>query len=84
MDRPTGKLTFLFSDVEGSTRLLMALGEGYAQLHREHQRIVRDAIAAHGGFEVSTEGDSFFVVFVNLTDAIAAAADIQRGLASHA
>jgi predicted ATPase/class 3 adenylate cyclase len=84
MDRPTGKLTFLFSDIEGSTRLLMALGEGYAPPHREHQRIVRDGIGAHAGMEVSTEGDSFFVVFMSATDAIAAAADIQRSLAAHA
>ena len=51
MDRPTGKLTFLFSDVEGSTRLLMALGDGYAQAHREHQQIVRDGIGAHAGMD---------------------------------
>ena len=84
MDRPTGTLTFLFSDVEGSTRLLMALGDGYAIAHGDHQRIVRDAIAAHDGMEVSTEGDSFFAVFTDADEAIAAAADIQRGLAAHA
>jgi len=83
MDRPTGKLTFFFSDIEGSTRLLMALGDGYAQPHREHQRIVREAIEAHGGMEVSTEGDSFFVVFMDATDALSAAADVQRHLAAH-
>jgi predicted ATPase/class 3 adenylate cyclase len=84
MARPTGMLTFLFSDVEGSTRLLMKLGDGYAAAHGDHQRIVRDGIATHAGMEVSTEGDSFFVVFTNGTDAMAAAAEIQRSLAAHA
>jgi class 3 adenylate cyclase len=74
----------LFSDIEGSTRLLMALGDGYAGPHREHQRIVRSAVVAHAGMEVSTEGDSFFVVFMDATDALSAAADIQRDLATHA
>ncbi len=83
MARPTGSMTFFFSDVEGSTRLLMALGERYAAPHGEHQRIVRSAIASHGGMEVSTEGDSFFAVFVDAGDALNAAADIQRGLATH-
>ena len=81
MDRPTGKLTFLFSDVEGSTRLLMALGDGYAQAHREHQQIVRDGIGAHAGMEVSTEGDSFFVVFARASDARSSASEVQAALA---
>src|SRR5438552_10254881 len=83
MVRPSGRLTFCFSDVEGSTRLLMELGDRYPSSHAEHQLIVRDALLAHAGIEVSTEGDSFFAVFVDATDAIAAAADIQRHLAEH-
>ena len=84
MTRPTGRLTFCFSDVEGSTRLLIGLGDGYAGAHAEHQRIVRAAFDAHSGMEISTEGNSFFAVFVNAAEAVAAAADIQRGLAAHA
>ena len=83
MIRPIGRLTFFFSDVEGSTRLLIGLGDGFAGAHAEHQQIVRAAFDVHSGMEVSTEGDSFFAVFVNATNAVAAAADIQRGLASH-
>ena len=77
---PTGTITFLFSDIEGSTRLLEGLGEGYVGLLREHNRIFRDVIREHEGAEVSTEGDSFFVVFRNPLNAIDAAALIQRRL----
>jgi len=83
MAPPSGRLTFCFTDVEGSTRLLMELGDAYASAHGDHQRIVRAAFDAHAGIEVSTEGDSFFAVFVSATDAVLAAADIQRGLAAH-
>ena len=81
MALPTGRLTFMFSDIEGSTRLLSTLGQRYTALHAAHQRIVREAIRAHAGTEVSTEGDSFFVVFHLAVDALEAAASIQRGLA---
>jgi class 3 adenylate cyclase len=61
---PTGTVTFLFTDVEGSTRLLHELGtEAYAEALAEHRRIVREAVTAHGGVEVDTQGDSFFVAF---------------------
>ena len=83
MARPSGRLTFCFSDVEGSTRLLMELGDRYPSAHAEHQRIVRAALGAHEGMEVSTEGDSFFAVFVDANEAVAAAAEIQRHLAEH-
>jgi predicted ATPase/class 3 adenylate cyclase len=77
---PTGTVTFLFSDIEGSTRLLEGLGDGYVALLRDHNRIFRDVIREHEGAEVSTEGDSFFVVFRNPLNAIDAAARVQRRL----
>ena len=82
-DLPSGRLVFFFSDVEGSTRLLTDLGDRYARLHGEHQRHIRAAIAAHGGLEISTEGDSFFAVFRSSVDGVVAAAAVQRALAAH-
>src|SRR4051812_5108852 len=71
---PTGTVTFLFTDVEGSTRLLHDLGPGqYAQALAEHRRILRDAVAVHGGVEVDTQGDAFFVAFPTAVGAAAAA-----------
>ena len=78
---PTGTITFLFSDIEGSTRLLEGLGDGYVALLREHHRVFREVISEHEGAEVNTEGDSFFVVFPSPLKAIGAAAQIQRRLA---
>ena len=60
---PTGTVTFLFTDIEGSTRLLHELGEAYAEALAEHRRVLREAFAAHGGVEVDTQGDAFFVAF---------------------
>jgi predicted ATPase/class 3 adenylate cyclase len=80
---PTGTVTFLFTDIEGSTRLLQELGDRYAGLRDEHAAIVRRAIARGDGVEVSTEGDSFFVVFPNPAGALKAAVSAQRGLADH-
>jgi predicted ATPase/class 3 adenylate cyclase len=75
-DLPTGTVTFLFTDVEASTKLLHALGgAGYAEALAEHRRVIRVAIARHGGREVDTQGDSFFVAFHTAHDALAAAAD---------
>src|SRR5262245_25534309 len=81
---PTGTVTFLFTDIEGSTQLLRRLGPTYAGLLSEHQEIVRAAVAAHGGREVDTQGDSFFIAFPRAKDAVAAAVAIQRDLAAHA
>ena len=81
---PTGTVTFLFTDIEGSTRLLGQLGERYAAVLEDHRRILRAAVESAGGMEVSTEGDSFFVVFELASQAIQAAVDAQRALASHA
>jgi predicted ATPase/class 3 adenylate cyclase len=76
---PTGTVTFLFTDIEGSTRLLHELGRGpYAAVLEEHHRLLREVIVAHDGREVDTEGDAFFVAFARPTDALAAAADSQR------
>ena len=60
---PTGTVTFLFSDIEGSTRLLAALGDRYPPMLEAHAEILRGAIGAHEGTVVNTEGDSFFAVF---------------------
>src|ERR1044071_2783471 len=79
---PTGTVTFRFTDVEGSTKLLHELGaEGYAAALAEHRRVLREAFAAHGGVEVDTQGDAFFVAFARARDALAAAGDGQQALA---
>src|SRR5262245_14576686 len=79
-----GTVTFLFTDIEGSTRLLKQLGGGYGELLAEQERILRAAFAAHGGQVVDTQGDSFFVSFRTAKDAVAAAVDAQRDLEAHA
>jgi predicted ATPase/class 3 adenylate cyclase len=81
---PTGAVTFLFTDIEGSTRLLQALGDRYETLLADHCQIIRNAIAEGGGTEVNTEGDSFFAVFPSPDRAVQASADAQRRLAAHA
>src|SRR5438309_9156775 len=81
---PTGTVTFLFTDIEGSTKLLRDLGEGYASVWKQHQLIIREALAAAGGAEVGTEGDSFFAAFSSAPGAVRAAVAVQRGLAAHA
>jgi predicted ATPase/class 3 adenylate cyclase len=81
---PRGTVTFLFTDVERSTRLLRELGaERYAEARAEHDRLVRGALAAHRGHEVGTEGDAFFAAFGSAADAVTAAVDAQRALAEH-
>jgi len=70
---PAGTVTFLFTDVEGSTRLLHELGDGYADVLADHRRALRDAFARHGGVEVDTQGDALFVAFAKASDAVAAA-----------
>jgi predicted ATPase/class 3 adenylate cyclase/DNA-binding winged helix-turn-helix (wHTH) protein len=80
-DLPGGTVTFLFSDIEGSTRLMAQLGERYADVLLEHRRVIRAAFDAHGGREVHTQGDGFFVAFARASDAIAAAVSAQRVLA---
>ena len=81
---PTGTVTFLFTDIEGSTRLLQELGPDYSLLQTDHMQIMRDAITAGGGVEIRTEGDAFFAVFPSATGAVAAAVQAQRGMDDHA
>lgn len=77
---PSGTVTFLFSDIEGSTRLLREVGDAYADLLADHRRRLREVFARHGGVEVGTEGDSFFVAFSRASGALAAAADAHQAL----
>ena len=84
-DLPAGTVTFLFTDVEGSTRLLHELGAGsYAETLAEHRRLIRAACAGHDGVEVDTQGDAFFFGFTTATGAVAAAGAITEGLARSA
>ena len=81
-DLPSGTVTFLFTDVEGSTRLLQALGaDAYADALAEHRRILREAFGAHGGVEVDTQGDAVFVAFPTAPGALRAAEEARTGLA---
>jgi predicted ATPase/class 3 adenylate cyclase len=82
-DAPSGTLTLLFTDIEGSTKLLQRSGEVYAELLADHRIMLRAAFGSHDGYEVDTEGDAFFVVFRFAKDAAAAAAAAQRALAEH-
>src|SRR5437763_2178242 len=77
---PSGTVTFLFTDIEGSTRLLHELGDAYADALTEHRRVLREAFARHGGVEVDTQGDAFFVAFARASDALAAAGEAQSAL----
>src|SRR5207302_63754 len=80
---PTGTVTLLFTDIQGSTQLLRRLGDRYPGILAEHHTILRATLAKHGGYEVSTDGDAFFVTFSRATDGIAAAACAQREFAQH-
>ncbi|CAN5280340.1 hypothetical protein BH09ACT13_BH09ACT13_00490 [soil metagenome] len=80
---PTGAVTFLFTDIEGSTRLVKQLRESYGAVLADHRRLLRAAFAAHGGYEVDTQGDSFFVAFASAQSALLAAVAGQIALASH-
>src|SRR5436190_7446114 len=80
---PSGTVTLLFSDIEGSTRLLRRTGETYAALLEGHRTLLREAFERHGGRVVGAEGDEFFVAFDSAAAAAAAAADGQRALAGH-
>jgi class 3 adenylate cyclase len=80
---PGGTVTFLFSDVEGSTRLLRALGDGWAGALADYRRILRDAFGEGGGREVDTQGDGMFFVFPRARPAVASAAEAQRRIEAH-
>jgi YVTN family beta-propeller protein len=79
---PVGTVTFLFTDIEGSTRLLKLWRESYAEALADHHRILRGAFAQHEGHEIDTQGDSFFVAFRRARDAVAATVESQRRLAA--
>jgi predicted ATPase/class 3 adenylate cyclase/DNA-binding CsgD family transcriptional regulator/predicted Ser/Thr protein kinase len=83
-DLPTGTVTLLFSDMEGSTSLLQRLGERYSQVLGEYRQLLRTAFHRWHGYEVDTQGDSFFVAFARATDAVSAAVEAQRTLKRHA
>jgi predicted ATPase/class 3 adenylate cyclase len=80
---PEGTVTLLFTDIEGSTRLLARTGERYVDLLAIHHRLLRQVFDAHGGYEVDTAGDAFFVAFASAKEAVAAAAEAQQVLATH-
>jgi predicted ATPase/class 3 adenylate cyclase len=80
---PTGTVTLLFTDIEGSTRLLRRVGDDYAGLLAQHRALLDEAFTRHGGVVVDSEGDAFFVAFASAKDAVAAAAAAQRALAEH-
>ena len=83
VEQPSGTVTLVFTDIEGSTRLLQELGrERYQEALAEHRRVVREACARHGGYEVDYEGDSFFYAFQSAGDAVSAVAEARSGLAS--
>ena len=84
-DLPSGTVTFLFTDVEGSTKLLHELGaRRYAEALVEHRRVIREACTAEGGVEVDTQGDAFFFAFATAPGALAAAQAFTETLAAGA
>jgi len=82
IELPTGTVTLLFTDIEGSTRLLERLGDRYVQVLAVHQELLRAAFGQYHGHEVGTEGDGFFVAFAKASDAVASAVAAQRALAA--
>ena len=80
---PTGTVTFLFTDIEGSTRLLQQMGDRYADILAEHQRLLRAAFQEKGGHEVDTQGDAFFYAFSSARDSAEAAVAAQRAIAAY-
>jgi YVTN family beta-propeller protein len=82
-DLPSGAVTFVFTDIEGSTRLVRQLRERYAESLADHQRLVRAAFTGHGGHEIDTQGDAFFYAFGSAHEAVLAAVEAQLALSSH-
>jgi class 3 adenylate cyclase len=79
-DLPSGTVTFIFTDIEGSTRLLRQLGDAYAGALADHRTIVRESFRRNGGVEVDTQGDAFFYAFTRVSNALDAAVAAQRML----
>src|SRR3989442_3067479 len=84
LDFPTGTITLLFTDIEGSTLLLQQVGEQYSRVLAQCRQVLRTAFQQSQGHEVDTQGDAFFFAFARATDALSAALAAQRALASHA
>src|SRR5690348_9798760 len=80
---PTGTVTFLFTDIEESTRLLETLGDRYAEVLGESRQFLRTAIVESGGREVDIQGDAYFCVFSRARDALAAAVAAQKAIIAH-
>jgi class 3 adenylate cyclase len=80
---PVGTVTFAFSDIEGSTTLLKALGDRYGDVLSGHRTLMRESFTSHGGVEIDTQGDAFFFAFPRARDAVSAAVEAQRLHASH-
>jgi class 3 adenylate cyclase len=80
---PGGTVTFLFTDIEGSTRLLQQLGDSYGDVVRDHRKLLREHLGEKGGTEVDTQGDAFFYSFPRAREAVAGAVGAQRALAEH-
>jgi class 3 adenylate cyclase len=83
-DLPTGRVTFLLADIEGSTLLVGRLGDRYAELLAQVRRIIRRIVRQRSGFEVDVRADEFFAVFASPVDALASAVAVQRGFGSQA
>ena len=81
---PRGTVTFLFSDIEGSTQLQRRVGDRYQEVVEEHRRLLEAAFEAHGGTVVDRQTESFFCAFARAGDAVQAAVSVQRALAEHA
>jgi predicted ATPase len=77
---PSGTVTLLFTDIQGSTRFLDEFGDRYVDVLAEHRRVVREALSRHGGVEVDTQGDAFFLAFERARDAVATAGEVQEEL----
>jgi class 3 adenylate cyclase len=80
-DLPRGTVTFFFTDIESSTELVRRLGPRFGDVRAEHGRLIEDACSAHEGHVIDTQGDAYFAAFDRAADAVAAAIDVQRGLA---
>src|SRR5919109_2217802 len=80
---PRGAVTFLFTDIEGSTQLVKQLRERYGEVLGEHQRLLRESFAKHGGYEIDTQGDAFFIAFASARDAVLAAVEAQRAVSRY-
>jgi YVTN family beta-propeller protein len=83
-DLPSGAVTFLFTDIEGSTRLVRQLRDRYGEALAEHQRLLREAFSKHSGHEIDTQGDAFFYAFASAYEAVQAATEGQQALSRHA